>query len=45
MIKSDGRLLGFVERPIAAGLGTVTILVWLSPLILHMIRARRAGRA
>ena len=45
MIKSDGRLLGFVERPIAAGLGIVTILVWLSPLILHMIRARRAGRA
>ena len=45
MIKSDGRLLGFFERPIAAGLGTVTILVWLSPLILHMIRARRAGRA
>ena len=45
MIKSDGRLLGFFERPIAAGLGIVTILVWLSPLILHMIRARRAGRA
>ena len=45
MIKSDGRLLGFFERPIAAGLGIVTILVWLSPLILYMIRARRAGRA
>jgi len=45
MIKSDGRLLGFFERPIAAGLGIVTIMVWLSPLILRIIRARRAGRA
>ena len=33
MIKSDGRFLGFFERPIAAGLGVLTILVWLWPLM------------
>lgn len=30
MIKSDGNLLGFVERPIAAVLGAITIAIWLS---------------
>jgi len=45
MIKSDGNLMAFFHRPIAATLGILTILVWLSPLILRMIRARRAGRA
>ena len=42
MIKSDGRFLGFFERPIAAGLGIVTILVWLWPL-LRQLRSRRAA--
>ena len=28
MIKSDGDLFAFFERPIAAGLGIFTILVW-----------------
>jgi putative tricarboxylic transport membrane protein len=42
MIKSDGRFLGFFERPIAAGLGIVTILVWLWPLLRHL-RSRRAA--
>ena len=45
MIKSDGRLIGFFERPIAAGLGVVTILVWLSPLVIGLIRRRRAAMA
>ena len=43
MIKSDGNLMAFFHRPIAATLGVLTILVWLSPLILRMIRARRTG--
>lgn len=30
MIKSDGNLLGFFERPIAAGLGLVTVTIWAS---------------
>jgi putative tricarboxylic transport membrane protein len=35
MIKADGDLLAFFERPIAAALGIFTILVWTSPLILR----------
>lgn len=42
MIRSDGNLLAFFERPIAAFLGIATILIWLSPLLLRLWR-RRAG--
>jgi TctA family transporter len=44
MIKSDGRFLGFFERPIAAGLGVLTILVWLWPLM-KWLRSRRGAPA
>jgi len=40
MIKSEGRFLGFFERPIAATLGILTILVWLWPLA-QWLRSRR----
>jgi TctA family transporter len=33
LIKSDGRLLAFFERPIAATLGVITMVIWLSPLV------------
>ncbi|MES2991522.1 MAG: tripartite tricarboxylate transporter permease [Pseudomonadota bacterium] len=33
LIKSDGSVLAFFERPIAATLGVVTLLIWLSPLL------------
>lgn len=33
LIKADGDVLAFFGRPIAAGLGIVTILIWLSPLL------------
>jgi putative tricarboxylic transport membrane protein len=42
MIKSDGNLLGFVQRPIAATLAALTLLVWFWPL-LRWLYARRAG--
>jgi len=42
MIRSDGSLLAFFNRPIAAGLGVLTILIWLSPLILWLVRRRRS---
>lgn len=41
MIKSGGDPLGFFERPIAAVLGVVTILIWLSPLLLRLWRGQR----
>jgi putative tricarboxylic transport membrane protein len=44
MIKSDGRFLGFFERPIAAGLGILTIMVWLWPLA-RWLRSRRSATA
>ncbi len=44
MIKSDGRFLGFFERPIAAGLGILTILVWLWPLM-KWLNSRRGAPA
>jgi len=31
MIKADGNLLAFFERPVSAVLGITTILIWLSP--------------
>jgi putative tricarboxylic transport membrane protein len=33
LIKADGNMLAFFSRPIAAGLGIVTFLIWLSPLL------------
>lgn len=40
MIKADGDLLAFFARPIAAGLGVVTLTIWFAPLLLR--RYRRA---
>ena len=45
MIKSDGGLLGFFERPIAAGLGIVAIAVWCVPILLYGWRTLRQSRA
>lgn len=33
MIKADGSLLRFFSRPIAATLGVITILLWLTPIL------------
>lgn len=44
MIKSDGNLLGFFERPIAGSLGVVTLLILTLPLW-QWLRARRAALA
>ena len=38
MIKSGGDFMGFFERPIAAGLGVVTMAIWLSPLLILLWR-------
>ncbi|ABE44923.1 tripartite tricarboxylate transporter permease [Polaromonas sp. JS666] len=42
MIKSDGNLMAFVGRPIAATLAVLTVLVWTMPLVLGWLRRPRA---
>lgn len=41
MIKSNGSLSAFFGRPIAAALAVITILVWVAPGVLRLMRARR----
>ncbi|MEO7336879.1 MAG: tripartite tricarboxylate transporter permease [Caldimonas sp.] len=41
MIKSDGNLLAFFERPIAATLGLLTLAIWLAPLARSLLSRRR----
>jgi len=47
MIKSDGDLLGFFERPIAAVLGVFVILLWSTVVVRFVMRmmASRTQRA
>jgi hypothetical protein len=44
MIKAGGNPAAFFERPLAAGLGGATILVWMSPLASGWLRRRRQAR-
>jgi hypothetical protein len=39
MIKSDGQLLAFFGRPIAATLGVLTLAAWLLPPGVRRLRA------
>ena len=45
MIKADGDLLGFFARPIAAGLGIFTLLVWFAPLMIRTMKRWQAQPA
>ncbi len=38
MIKSDGNLLAFFERPVAATLGAMTLAIWFLPILLRRLR-------
>ena len=42
MIKADGSLSGFFSRPIAATLGVITILLWMTPALMALWRRVRA---
>jgi len=42
MIKSEGNLLGFFERPLAAALGGLTLAAWFLPPLVRRLR-RIAG--
>ena len=41
LIKADGNLLVFFERPIAGALGALTLLIWLWPVAVALIARRR----
>jgi len=41
MIAQRGDLTAFFGRPIAAGLGVLAILIWLSPIVAALRRRRR----
>ena len=45
LIKSQGDMTAFVNRPLAAVLATVTILIWLFPLLRRVLRLRRRSEA
>lgn len=38
MIKSDGYLLAFFQRPVAATLGVMTLAVWFLPILMRRLR-------
>jgi len=40
LIKADGHFVAFFSRPIAGVLGSVTIAVWVSPLVIRWWRGR-----
>jgi TctA family transporter len=43
MIKSDGQMMAFVERPVAGVLGAVTTFIWLTPLAMRLMTRLRGG--
>jgi putative tricarboxylic transport membrane protein len=45
MIKSEGNIVAFFDRPIAGTLGVMTILIWVAPLVLRIFRNKQPGAA
>ena len=45
MIKAQGDVLQLFSRPIAGTIGVITILIWLSPLIMMVVKRVRRRRA
>ncbi|MCM2297656.1 tripartite tricarboxylate transporter permease [Rhodoferax sp.] len=41
MIKSDGNILAFFNRPIAGTLGVLTLLVWCMPIVMRLLRKKQ----
>ena len=44
LVKADGQVWPFFERPIAGALGAVTLLIWLWPLVATLWRRQAAAR-
>jgi TctA family transporter len=45
MIKSNGSLGAFVQRPIALALALLTMVVWFTPVVMKLVRSRRVAPA
>ena len=45
LVKADGNVLAFFERPIAGALGAVTLLIWLWPVMRRVVRRASARSA
>jgi putative tricarboxylic transport membrane protein len=45
MIKSDGNLLAFIERPVAGTLAAITLLIWIIPLLMRILRKKTVLRS
>lgn len=47
VIKTDGQILGFFDRPVAGTLGVVTLLLWTVPMVMIVVRnlKKRAAAA
>ncbi len=43
IVKADGNVLVFVQRPIAAGLAAVTLLIWVWPSLRRLVNRRQAA--
>jgi TctA family transporter len=41
VIKSDGHFMAFFDRPIAGTLGVVTILIWILPFVIRVLRKHK----
>ena len=44
MLKSKGDFFTFFERPVAGTLGVITIMIWLSPLLIWFVRRIASSR-
>jgi putative tricarboxylic transport membrane protein len=44
MLKSKGDFSAFFERPVAGALGVITIIIWLSPLLIWFVRRIASSR-
>ncbi|SNY89975.1 TctA family transporter [Cohaesibacter sp. ES.047] len=42
VIKTDGAILGFFDRPVAGVLGVLTLIIWTIPLLKMLNRARKS---
>lgn len=45
VIKADGDMMAFIDRPISGTLAALTLLVWVSPIIFHQLKKRRQAAA